>query len=182
MRDAHAGLARALVRTFHSQISSFLRREKVRRPARSKVSCRWRCRSIYHIMVGQPLKSSDTNERTESPKIKDIFLSYSFRPKLEKDTFKNIKFQNNSENTAIIIQGPVKNYENFVIETIKIYSKIFPEALLVLSTWEDEVNKSFLNNIKNFNKFHLIQNIKPITKMNSDENNAIGKPCFRIKW
>ena len=72
----------------------------------------------------------------------DIFLSYSFRPKFEKDTFKNLKFLNNSENTAIIIQGPIKNYETFVIETIKIYSKIFPEALIVLSTWKDEVNES----------------------------------------
>ena len=51
MRDAHAGLARALVRTFHSQISSFLRREKVRRPARSKVSCRWRCRSMLGLLL-----------------------------------------------------------------------------------------------------------------------------------
>ena len=110
---------------------------------------------------GKEIVKIDNNQ-----KINDIFLSYSFRPKLEKDTFKNIKFQNNSENTAIIIQGPIKNYENFVIETIKIYSKIFPEALLVLSTWKDEVNKSFLNNIKNLNKFHLIQNIKPITNYN----------------
>ena len=51
MRDAHAGLARALVRTFHSQISSFSRREKVRRPARSKVSCRWRCRSMLGLLL-----------------------------------------------------------------------------------------------------------------------------------
>ncbi len=96
----------------------------------------------------------------------DIFLSYSFRPKFEKDTFNNIKFTNNSENTAIIIQGPIKNYETFVIETIKIYSKIFPDALIVLSTWKDEINKSFLNNVINFNKFHLIQNVKPTTKYN----------------
>ena len=104
----------------------------------------------------------------ENQKNNEIFLSYSFRPKLEKDTFKNIKFQNNSENTAIIIQGPIKNYENFVIETIKLYLKIFPEALVVLSTWKDEVNEIFLNNIKNLNRFQLIQNIKPITKYNVD--------------
>ena len=87
----------------------------------------------------------------------DIFLSYSFRPKFEKDTFNNIKFTNNSENTAIIIQGPIKNYETFVIETIKIYSKIFPDALIVLSTWKDEINKSFLNNVINFNPLTLYQ-------------------------
>ena len=31
-------------------------------------------RASPFVVVGQPLKSSDTNERTESPKIKDIFL------------------------------------------------------------------------------------------------------------
>ena len=36
----------------------------------------------------------------ENQKNNEIFLSYSFRPRLEKDTFKNIKFQKNSENTA----------------------------------------------------------------------------------
>ncbi len=96
----------------------------------------------------------------------NIFLSYSFRPKFEKNTFENITFQNNSENTAIVIQGPIKDYEIFVIETIKIYLKIFPEALIILSTWEDEVNENFLNNTKNLNRFHLIQNKKPNTKYN----------------
>ena len=99
-------------------------------------------------------------------KYNEIFLSYTFRPKFEKDTFKNIRFHNNSQNTAIIIQGPIKNYEIFVLETIKIYSKIFPEALVVLSTWEDEVNQNFSNIIKDLNNVQLILSKKPITKYN----------------
>ena len=120
-------------------------------------------------------KSIDINKNIHGKKIvdiedankeKNIFLSYSYRPKLEKNTFKNITFENNSKNTAIIIQGPLANYENFVIETIKIYLKIFPEALIILSTWEDEVDKYFLKQTQNFNNFHLILNKKPVTKYN----------------
>lgn len=99
-------------------------------------------------------------------KEKNIFLSYSFRPKLEKNTFKNVNFRNNSKNTAIIIQGPIANYENFVVETINIYLKIFPEALIILSTWDDEVDKNFLKQIQNLDNFHLILNKKPVTKYN----------------
>tara|TARA_B100000959_G_scaffold23237_1_gene22426 strand:- start:1502 stop:2635 length:1134 start_codon:yes stop_codon:yes gene_type:complete len=103
---------------------------------------------------------------TNSQNNSDIFLSYIFRPKLETNTFQNIEFKNNSINTAIIIQGPIKNYENFVLETIKIYLKIFPESLIILSTWKDEVNDIFFNKIKNFKNFHLILNTKPISKYN----------------
>ena len=120
-------------------------------------------------------KSIDINKNIHGKKIvdiedankeKNIFLSYSYRPKLEKNTFKNINFENNSKNTAIIIQGPLANYENFVIETIKIYLKIFPEALIILSTWEDEIDKYFLKQTQNFDNFHLILNKKPVTKYN----------------
>ena len=120
-------------------------------------------------------KSIDINKNIHGKKIVDIedankenniFLSYSYRPKLEKNTFKNINFENNSKNTAIIIQGPLANYENFVIETIKIYLKIFPEALIILSTWEDEIDKYFLKQTQNFDNFHLILNKKPVTKYN----------------
>ena len=102
----------------------------------------------------------------EKNKENNIFLSYTFRPKLEKYNFKNINFKNNSKNTAIIIQGPIKNYEKFVIETIKTYLRIFPEALIILSTWDDEVDKYFLNQIKYLDNFHLILNKKPLTKYN----------------
>ena len=120
-------------------------------------------------------KNIDINKNIHGKKIvdiedankeKNIFLSYSYRPKLEKNTFKNITFENNSKNTAIIIQGPLANYENFVIETIKIYLKIFPEALIILSTWEDEIDKYFLKQTQNFDNFHLILNKKPVTKYN----------------
>ena len=102
----------------------------------------------------------------EKNKENNIFLSYTFRPKLEKHTFKNINFKNNSKNIAIIIQGPIKNYENFVIETIKLYLKIFPETLIILSTWNDEVDKYFLRQIENLDSFHLILNNKPLTRYN----------------
>ncbi len=96
----------------------------------------------------------------------DVFFSYTFRPISEINTYKNIIFNHHSKDTAIIIQGPVANYENFVIDTIKIYLKIFPETLLILSTWEDEVDESFLMKVNSFKNFKLILNKKITTKYN----------------
>ena len=97
---------------------------------------------------------------------KGVFLSYNFRPKFEKNTFKNIDFKSYSQDSAIIIQGPITNYENFVIETIKIYHKIFPKTLIILSTWENEINNKFLEQIKNLKNLSLITSKKIKTKYN----------------
>ena len=39
--------------------------------------------------------------------------------------------------SAIVIQGPVVVNNNFTLETIRIYKKYFPEAIIILSTWDD---------------------------------------------
>jgi hypothetical protein len=39
---------------------------------------------------------------------------------------------------AIVIQGPIKKERNFTFETVKIYKKHFPDATIILSTWEGE--------------------------------------------
>lgn len=96
----------------------------------------------------------------------EIFLSYSLRPKFSKDTFKNTTFSHNNKDTAIILQGPVASYEKFVIETIKIYSKIFPDTLIVLSTWRDEASLDLIKFTNSLKNFHLILNEKPFTEHN----------------
>lgn len=39
--------------------------------------------------------------------------------------------------SAIVIQGPVIEEKDFTLETIRIYKKYFPEAIIILSTWDD---------------------------------------------
>ena len=43
------------------------------------------------------------------------------------------------EKTAIVIQGPVVYKQDFTLETIRLYRKLFPEATIIVSVWEDEL-------------------------------------------
>ncbi|MBQ9589609.1 MAG: hypothetical protein IJR29_05445 [Butyrivibrio sp.] len=45
--------------------------------------------------------------------------------------------------TAIVVQGPIKREENFTIETLMYYRKIYPSVPIVLSTWIGEIDRDF---------------------------------------
>ena len=65
-------------------------------------------------------------------RLKNYYLSIHLRPKFSKD-FKNENYiLKNDSDYCVIIQGPIKNIENFVKETILIYLKIF-QILTLLS-------------------------------------------------
>ncbi|MCR5418296.1 MAG: hypothetical protein K6E84_05210 [Lachnospiraceae bacterium] len=40
--------------------------------------------------------------------------------------------------TAIVLQGPLKKEEDFTLETVRLYKKLYPDCLIVLSTWDSE--------------------------------------------
>lgn len=48
---------------------------------------------------------------------------------------------------AIVIQGPIVYKEDFTLETVKLYKKIFPEAIIILSTWDYE-QKEYVTKIE----------------------------------
>ena len=77
---------------------------------------------------------------------RDNFSSHFKRPKKLENFQINSKDKKFSSRIAIIIQGPISNNSSFITETIKIYKKIFPRSLIVLSTWDDE--KAKLSEIK----------------------------------
>ena len=47
------------------------------------------------------------------------------------------------DDTAIVLQGPVKYDGNFTLETLFRYRRIYPDIKIVLSTWEGEVTEDF---------------------------------------
>lgn len=105
-------------------------------------------------IVTQPGKILKINNRNN-------FISYTIRPKYADDTFPNFSIKKSDNNDhAIIIQGPIKNYEKFVIETLKLYNKIFSNITIILSTWDDEISQDFIIKIKSFNNLKLIKNKK----------------------
>jgi hypothetical protein len=76
---------------------------------------------------------------------KKYFVSKTYRGKNSSQVFTST-FKKTNRKLGILIQGPVNDC-NFLFETIKIYKKIFPKSIILLSTWED-INKKDLNYLK----------------------------------
>ena len=130
-------------------------------------------RILKKTMIFSPLKNVHGKKIIRSEKgllfdfSFDNFVSYTFRPKRDKDFILNIEKYNNSS-TAIIIQGPLYGLEKFVKETLLIYSKLFEDTLIILSTWKDECNKEFLDEFKDLKNIEIILNQKPNSIHNVD--------------
>ena len=43
--------------------------------------------------------------------------------------------------TAVVIQGPLQSKDDFTLETVKIYKKIYPLSPIIVSTWHSESKK-----------------------------------------
>ncbi|PIY93595.1 MAG: hypothetical protein COY69_00840 [Candidatus Magasanikbacteria bacterium CG_4_10_14_0_8_um_filter_32_14] len=61
---------------------------------------------------------------------------------------------------ALVMQGPLKKENNFTLESIRIYKKIFPNTHIIVSTWEDEKEK-YIEQIKEEGVF-VVLNKKPL--------------------
>lgn len=85
------------------------------------------------------------------------FFSYHLRPKFAKDI--TLKSDEEYQNIGIVIQGPLVTEENFTLETVRLYKKLFTNVTIVVSTWEDE-NENYLAKISNEGVF-LVLNKKP---------------------
>lgn len=87
------------------------------------------------------------------------FITFNLRPKKAVNYNFIAPKKINQKELGIIIQGPTKNNEDFIYETIKIYKKNFYGATIVLSTWGDS-NKQFLKKLKKLNINLVISNYK----------------------
>lgn len=94
----------------------------------------------------------------------DNFVSYTLRPKKSKNIeIDKEKYDNQS--TAIIIQGSIYGIKDFVIETIKLYKKLFHNTTIILSIWDDEADSSFISDCENL-QIEVIVNKKIKTLFN----------------
>ena len=66
----------------------------------------------------------------------DNYLTFHLRPK-KSDNY-NLISTDKEKKFAIIIQGQIGNMYKFLNETLKIYNKIFPDTLIIISTWDRE--------------------------------------------
>ena len=68
-------------------------------------------------------------------KTKNIYLSLHMRPKYSKDVKSKSSYNIKKNEFAVIIQGPAIDHFDFLNETVKLYSKIFEGAEIIVSTW-----------------------------------------------
>jgi hypothetical protein len=87
------------------------------------------------------------------------WISIQKRPKYSLNFGGFSDVRKNQRNCAIIIQGPLNNFNSFTVETVRIYKKIFPQCHIIVSTWKDE-NKKELNKLKE-EDIIIIENSKP---------------------
>lgn len=91
--------------------------------------------------------------------IKNNYITFHSRPKksinISTSTFKDEK----QDELAIVIQGPIINKDEFTVESINLYKKIFPDALIILSTWQNS-NKNTLDHIDSLG-IKVLLNEKP---------------------
>lgn len=67
------------------------------------------------------------------------FLTYIERPKHTEQIGTWSDFSpDGGQGTAIIVSGPMAYDHHFTRDTIRLYRKHYPEALIILSTWDDE--------------------------------------------
>lgn len=110
-------------------------------------------RRIYRLPASAAIKVLDVYVRTDQERFfdsilrdgfrtwekgSDYFLSYQLRPK---ESSKIVSMEEESHpisDTAIVIQGPIVTEEDFTMNTIELYRKIFPGVRVIVSCWEDD--------------------------------------------
>ena len=86
------------------------------------------------------------------------YLTYHSRPKFSKDISTWSDILKKMPRFAIVIQGPIDKENDFTLETVRIYKKHFKNAIIILSTWENE-NKEYLVNFEKEEIFILLNKL-----------------------
>jgi len=68
------------------------------------------------------------------------FVTNVYRPKLA-DEIGVFSRRRTEHKTAIVIQGAVKHEDDFTYETAKLYKELYPDCIIILSTWENELEQ-----------------------------------------
>lgn len=83
----------------------------------------------------------------------DNYFTFHLRPKKNKH-FNLISTNTIKEKIGIVIQGPIDYQKKFLIETLKIYQKIFQNSFIYISTWiDEEFDYNYINDLKNVKIF-----------------------------
>lgn len=91
--------------------------------------------------------------------LKDSFATYHLRPRRAATIGTHADALINEPKTAIVIQGGLAEQHDFTLESIRLYKEHFPNAILILSTWEGN-NSGYIEKIKN-EHIEIVESPKP---------------------
>ncbi|KKT81474.1 MAG: hypothetical protein A3B99_04230 [Candidatus Yanofskybacteria bacterium RIFCSPHIGHO2_02_FULL_44_12b] len=83
-------------------------------------------------------------------KTKGKFMTLHARPMYASGIESNSKIIGSYPKTAIVMQGPILKANDFTLETVRIYKKLHPKVLIIVSTWNDE-DPAYLDKIRQEN-------------------------------
>lgn len=87
------------------------------------------------------------------------FVSFRKRAKFCDDMKINCNLSGDITDVCVILQGPLKLENNFTLETVKFYTKLYPKCSIVVSTWDTE-DATVLREIEKYGAT-VIKNKKP---------------------
>ena len=113
----------------------------------------------FHIHLDRKTKgASITPKETGSiiSFVNDNYFTFHLRPKKASDVYsKTTEIHNDF---AVVIQGPIGDYCDFLVESVELYKQIFPSAYIIISTWNDE-DGNIINTIKKLGVVVLLNDL-----------------------
>lgn len=71
----------------------------------------------------------------------NCYVTYNLQPKVVEDMDSHLIYRGNStEEFCIVMQGPLLYRDDFTLETVRYYGRVFPGVLVIISTWENELD------------------------------------------
>lgn len=108
------------------------------------------------------------------------YVNFEMVPKGEYmvENFPLNEFQHEEDRIGIVIQGPICHENDFTINTIKLYKKLFNEPLIIVSTWEDEETDAIASSIDDI---HILKNPRPKNNGVQNSNMQIASTIAGLK-
>lgn len=88
------------------------------------------------------------------------YVTLNFRPKKAERLISIEKESQNASKFAIIMQGPLIEKDEFTLETVKVYNKLFPGVCIIISTWESE-NGEYIKKISKCENVSIVLSKMP---------------------
>ncbi|SDB67343.1 WavE lipopolysaccharide synthesis family protein [Butyrivibrio sp. INlla16] len=91
----------------------------------------------------------------------DCYVTYDLHPKKAVDVNNWLYYSGgNASQCCIVMQGPLRTADDFTLETVKYYKKVFPNVSVIVSTWINE-DKKTIHLLKKETNCIVIQNELP---------------------